>query len=84
MILFNPNLGNQKVHAFTKVISSKVIVIARWSSRLLFKYTFSLLGFYGISTIVGYLMPNPPYTLYNIFSRNQCSFFFLFFMHTVK
>ena len=25
-------------------------------------YDFSLVGFYGISTIVGYLMPNPMYT----------------------
>ncbi len=36
---------------------------AKSSLYIYIKYTgFGLVGFYGISTIVGYLMPNPLYT----------------------
>ena len=36
---------------------------AKFSSYIYTKYIeFALVGFYGISTIVGYLMPNPLYT----------------------
>ena len=34
---------------------------------------FSLVGFYGISTIVGYLMPNPVYT-YQIYIYMICKY----------
>ena len=36
---------------------------AKFSSYIYIKYIgFGLVGFYGISSIVGYLMPNPLYT----------------------
>ena len=36
---------------------------AKSSIYIYIKYIgFGLVGFYGISTVVGYLMPNPPYT----------------------
>ena len=39
------------------------LINAKFSLYLYIKYIwFGLVGFYGISTIVGYLMPNPIYT----------------------
>ena len=34
------------------------VIANRWMERVMF----SLVGFYGVSTIVGYLIPNPFYT----------------------
>ena len=46
-----------------------------------------LVGFYGISTIVGYLMPNPVYTyilFVNTFVDNIFKWAQAHFLHTVK
>ena len=54
---------NQKSHwAFSKVKHSGIIkeaTIVYWNA---FSFFFFLVWFYGISTIVGYLMPNPVYS----------------------
>ena len=46
---------------------------AKSSLYIYIKYIgFSLIGFYGISTIVGYLMPNPLYTyIFNIYGGTR-------------
>ena len=56
--------GDKGVHTFTKGISPKVTVIACLEFKLAYFEAawFGLLwfvGFYGISTFVGYLTPNP-------------------------
>ena len=38
------------------ILDIEVYIIAQW------EYMFGLVGFYGISNIVGYLIPNPLYT----------------------
>ena len=51
MVIFNPFLGEKGVHGFSKSIKPKVNL-----------NRFGLAWFYGISTLVGYLIPNTLYT----------------------
>ena len=54
---------------------------------ILIKLCFSLVSFYGISTIVGYLMPNPFYTYKHFYFKQFClalEQFFVFTQRNVK